>query len=151
MNRHATLKRSALVHSRKGFTRHTPMPRAKATPAVPDDVRAALAKRSGGWCEARLPGCWGRATDPHHRVSTKSGGRFGEAKVEHDRLSDLIHCCRLCHEWATTRPYKANVLGLVLWEGDNPAMKPVLLLAHDPEPVYLDDAGGWHRFEVADT
>jgi hypothetical protein len=157
MNRGSGLKRTGIsrgskrLRSRTTLKRHTAMPRAKVRPAVPGDVRAALARRSGGWCEPQLPGCWGQATDPSHRITTKNGGRHGAAKVEHDRLSDVVHACRLCHIWITTRPAEARALGLALEEWEDPSAEPVLLLAHDSEPVYLDDRGGVHSFEEAGT
>jgi hypothetical protein len=98
----------------------------KYRPAVPDGVRAALAKRSKGMCEMQLHGCTGVAVDPSHRISSKNGGRHGEAKERHDRLSNLIHACRRCHEWVTSRDVEAKDDGLRLDEWQSPPAEPVL-------------------------
>jgi hypothetical protein len=101
----------------------------------------ALAERSGGWCEMQLAGCWGRASDPCHRIGTKAGGRQGAAAEHHDRLSNVLHGCRACHDWQTQTNNRlpAEELGLVLREGDDPLTKPVRYRGLD---CLLDDEGG---------
>lgn len=89
-------------------------------PAVPAEVREQLVARSGGWCELRLPGCLGGATDPSHRKTQKAGGRHGAAKVEHDQLSDVMDACRACHRWVHARVREAREMGLMLEEWQNP-------------------------------
>jgi hypothetical protein len=113
-------------------------------PAVPEDVTVALAVRSGGWCELQLNGCLGRATDPCHRIGRGGGRKKGAAKQESDRLSNVLHGCRLCHGWTHARPTESCELGLMLHRGQNPAMEPVL---YRNEIKYLDDFGGVHDFE----
>lgn len=49
--------------------------------------------RSGGWCEIRLPGCYGQALDWHHRQNRTQGGLW--------QASNGIHGCRFCHEQIT--------------------------------------------------
>lgn len=105
--------------------RRTAMKRRRWQPAVPVDTSAGLTVRSGGVCEIALPGCWGRATDPSHRITQKTGGRHGAAKVEHDRLSNVVHGCRPCHDWLGAYPAEAEAMGLVLREGDDPAAERV--------------------------
>jgi hypothetical protein len=119
--------------------RRTPM-RSRHRPAVPPAVRRALAKRSGGECEMRLPGCWVRATDPCHRIGSQNGGRHGEAKVHHDRLSNLVHGCRACHSWCHDNPDQAEAMGLILRQHEVPEETPAVLRC---ELVYLDNDGGW--------
>jgi hypothetical protein len=106
-------------------------------------VRKALRKRSGGFCEMRLAGCWGRATDPCHRIATGSGGRHGQAKTDHDRLSNVIHGCRFCHEWTHGNVAEAEALGLMLREGHVPENESVMLPGHASARVLLDNAGGF--------
>lgn len=113
-------------------------------PAVPDTVRVALMKRSGGWCEMQLPGCTGVATDPAHRIGQGSGGRHGEAKVQNDRLSNLLYACRTCHEWTHREDELANDDGLRLKNGCIPTQEPVL---YRGVLSYLDDEGGVHDFQ----
>lgn len=140
------MKRSKPLAASHPLKRRAPLPGGRPRPAVPGDVRATLAGRSGGWCEARLSGCWGQATDVHHRISQKAGGRRGAARERHDRLANCVHVCRGCHAWITARPAEARDLGLALAEWQTPTSEPVRL-HYDDLPVFLDDAGGWHRFE----
>jgi hypothetical protein len=105
-------------------------------------VRRALAKRSGGECEMRIPaaGCSGRATDPSHRVGSQAGGRHGEAKEHHDRLSNLVHACRACHRWCHDNTDYAGWLGLILRQADIPEETPVM---RNGVRVLLADDGTW--------
>lgn len=91
-------------------------PRVHRAPAIPRDTAKELRIRSGRLCEIGLPGCWREAVHPHHRITTKNGGRHGAAKVEHDRLSDLLHACWLCHELVTNPPASLPVYDLGLCE-----------------------------------
>lgn len=121
-----------------------PALKSRPHPAVPTDTRAALVARSGGVCEMQLSGCLGRATDPSHRITTGMGGTFGAAKVEHDRLSDLIHACRRCHDWCHARDAESKDLGLRLNRWQDPTAEPVW---YRGVLSYLDDFGGVHDFE----
>lgn len=141
-SRFSTLDRKSLE------SRTTPMKRARWTPAVPKDTRAALIERSaGGWCEIQMTGCLGQGTDPSHRITTKNGGRHGAAKVEHDRLSDVLWACRRCHDWLGDHPAaaKAERVGWALEEWQNPTECPVL---YRGRLVFLDDFGGVHDYEA---
>lgn len=94
--------------------------RSKAT--VPPALRDRLAARSGGWCEARLTGCTGRATDVAHRIARQAGGRpLGDDA----RLSNVTHQCRACHRWCTDNPTAAYALGLALRDWQKPAEERV--------------------------
>ncbi|WP_433460730.1 HNH endonuclease [Micromonospora sp. CA-248212] len=97
-------------------------------PAVPPAVRDSLIERAAGWCEIQRLGCFGQGTDPSHRVSQKSGGRHGEAKTRHDRLSNLMWACRRCHDFVTNNPEasKAPSVGWALEEWQRPAECPAL-------------------------
>lgn len=118
----------------------------RPAPAVPDDVRAALAARSGGRCELELAGCTGAATDPAHRISRKAGGRKGAARTRLDRLSNLLHACRTCHGWCHDNPVEAYEDGLMLREWHNPRHEPAL---YRGELSYLTEAGLVLPFEEA--
>jgi hypothetical protein len=83
----------------------------------PADVRKALAARSGGWCEAQLPGCLGTATDPCHRVGRAQGGA--------DTVFNVWFGCRRCHEWCHARPAEACDLGLMLKSWQVPELEPM--------------------------
>lgn len=113
----------------------------RPAPAVPPSVRKALAARSGGFCEMRLDGCLGRATDPCHRIGRGNGGRHGAAKVASDRLANVVHGCRRCHEFCHDNPDAAKDLGLMLPDRSRPERARVWLPAHGGW-VLLDDEGG---------
>lgn len=101
----------------------------------------ALVERSQGWCEIQLPGCWGVATDPCHRIGTKAGGRQGEAATHHDRLSNVLHGCRPCHDWQTASGNRlpAEAKGFVLREHQDTLAEPV---RYRGAWMLLDDEGG---------
>lgn len=119
LNRRKPLRRTEFK-ARGGGLARTRIRRRRWQPAVPVDTSAGLAARSGNWCEITRPGCLGKASDPSHRITQKTGGRHGEAKVEHDRLSNVMHACRVCHNWIGAHPAGAGDMGLVLREGDDP-------------------------------
>lgn len=105
--------------------------------------------RSGRICE--WPTCGQPATEKHHRLNRKIGGRHGEA---HERLNGvewLLHACRVHHAYVTSpvgeRRRNALDMGWLLLEHQDALRVPVLT-CHDGEPVWLDADGGWHLFEV---
>ena len=122
--------------------RRTPMVRTRPRPAVDTSTRAALAGRSGGWCEAQLPGCAGRAIDAAHRRAEQAGGRPRE---DNSGLSNVLHQCRLCHIWCHQNPAKATTLGLALEQWQDPTHEPV---QYRGRRVLLDDLGGIHDHEA---
>ncbi len=114
--------------------------------SVPTSLRTALARRSGGICEPQIPGfCWYWASEISHRQNTKMGGRHGAARLDNDRLSNVVHACGGCHRWTHANPTEAEVLGLQVHEGLDPAQVPVLRRG---APVYLCDAGGTYPYEA---
>lgn len=115
-----------------------PKPRKRPTPAVPVNIRTALRTRSGGVCEIRLHLCAGQATDPHHRITQKAGGRKGAAKTTHDRLSNLLDACRACHQYVSVNPFEAYENGWSCKEGSATAAEPVL---YRGRLVFLSDDG----------
>lgn len=151
MKRGGPLKRYSRLRAYTPLRRYTALASssAKATPQarrLPIDVRASAEERSAGWCEAQLPGCTGLATQPHHRVTRKAGGRHGAAAQRSDRLSNLLHLDASCHSLITDHPGRAYTYGLSLREFEDPALTPVL---YRGELSYLDDLGGVHSFEKA--
>jgi hypothetical protein len=109
-----------------------------------------LKNRSGGVCE--WPGCTRPATDKHHRLNRKQGGRHGVMRTLLNGVAWLLHACRPHHRRVTspTGEVRDQVerMGWVLREHQDAVRVPVLT-RHDPEPVWLDDAGSWHRYEGA--
>lgn len=144
------MKRRSPLQNKTPLCRRTPLS-AKAAAGkpgrsrgVPVDTRTALAVRSGGRCEAALASCLGSATQAHHRITQKAGGRHGAAKERHDALANLLHLCEVCHAWITTRPTESLEVGLALREWHVPAQEPVL---YRGTTVYLDDLGQVLDFE----
>ena len=99
-------------------------------------LRDLLQARSGGWCEARLFGCAGQATDVAHRISRKAGGR---PSGEDARLSNVAHLCRPCHRWTHDNPAAAYELGLMLREHHVTELEPMAY--RDEGWVLLGDDG----------
>lgn len=152
MKRSAPLKRGAPLKAKTALRARTPLERSsvplKRAPMVhrprrrdTTALRTGLAKRSDGICEIQLPGCWGRAVDPCHRVGTKSGGRHGEAIERIDRLSNALHGCRYCHDWQKGKDNRrqAELNGWVLLEHEDPLTRTV---KYRGRRARLDDAGG---------
>lgn len=70
-------------------------------------VRELVHERSDGWCEARLPGCLGRATNCHHVLPRSAGGT--------DTPDNLLDLCGSgttgCHGWIEHNRTDAMALG----------------------------------------
>ncbi len=136
LKRTTPLKRSAMKRAGGGLCQgkpltRTPMKRTRAKPAVPAERKEQLTVRAGGVCEIQLPGCHGRGQDPSHRITQKTGGRHGAAKLAHDCLSNVMLACRSCHDWIGAHPDEARGTeadgpGWVLREGDDPPAWVVL-------------------------
>lgn len=112
---------------------------------MPAGLRAALVARSGGRCEIALPGCLGAATDPAHRIGRGMGGRHGDAKTTNDRLSNVLHACRVCHDHTHHNDAAAKDDGLRLERWQTPAQEPVL---YRGVLSYLTDDGQVIDFEA---
>ena len=108
-----------------------------------DKVRRIVDARSGGWCE--WPTCRQPATDTHHRLNRKAGGRHGAMRQRINQPAWLLHACRLHHDYVTSPTGGDRVLceawGWLLREGNDALAVPVLT-RHATRPVLLDDAGG---------
>lgn len=86
---------------------------------VPPENRAAVRARSGGRCEAALPGvCTVNATDVHHRRRRRDGGH---------EVANLLDLCRACHRWAHDNPARARELGVIVSVYADPARTPAFL------------------------
>lgn len=112
--------------------------------------RQRVCKRSGGMCE--WPACPEPATDVHHRLNRKDGGRHGEMAERINGPAWLLHCCRFHHERVTSAYgavlAEAKAWGWVLTEGQNALQVPVLT-RHDEEPVWLLPDGKFLLFQEA--
>lgn len=110
-------------------------------------VRAVVRARSGGWCELRLPGCWGRSSELSHRLGKKAGGRHGRAALQRvNGAAAVLDACTPCHGQITS-PHgpvlrDARARGLLLTEDQDPTAVPVISPAW-PGPALLDNDGGW--------
>jgi hypothetical protein len=121
------------VLSRSQPLRRVAMTRTGPKPGTEEkDARAIVRERSGGWCEMRLTGCAGRATDFSHRIGQGVGGP--------DTPSNAMDACRICHSWCHARPAEAKDLGLMLESWQDPTLEPVAY--QNAGLVMLDDRGG---------
>ena len=104
--------------------------------------------RSGRVCE--WPGCGQPATEKHHRLNRKNGGRHGDAHERVNGVAWLLHACHLHHAYVTSpsgeRLDIAKAMGWLLLEYQDALRVPVLT-CHAGEPVWLDADGGWHLYE----
>jgi hypothetical protein len=110
-----------------------------------DEVRRIVWVRSGGICE--MPDCGQPANDPHHRYERGNGGIGPKGPGWVNDPVNILAACRHHNDWVSNQqPHEAWVMGWRLKPGELPHETPVLA-AHDPEPIYLDNAGGWIRYE----
>lgn len=103
---------------RSTLARKPPKSRGRATSTGPtSSERAAVAERSGGWCEVRGPRCDGRATDVHHRNRDRGD----------NRMRNLVHCCSWCHlRWVHGEPTRSLEVGWLVsrYADDVPPLPP---------------------------
>lgn len=117
-NQRSTLKRSAANRARTVVDRKPrPTPPDPITPAV----RAAVAQRSGGRCEARaVRGCTGYGVHKHHRKLRRHGDHT---------IQNILDVCSICHD-AIHGPLAASGVAyerrLLLHAWDDPADMPVI-------------------------
>lgn len=69
-------------------------------------MRVFVHQRSGGFCEARLPGCTGFAQHVHHK-----GGR---KRPDANRIVLLLDVCWHCHSEIHAHPEQSYALGLLV-------------------------------------
>jgi hypothetical protein len=97
---------------------------------------------SGGICEIWLYGIVPGPTPQRRRATASSegaGGRHGEAAEANDRLSNVLHSCRACHEWCHRNPTTARLHGWMARNGTDLREEPVWYRGH--EWVDLGDDG----------
>ena len=143
MKRGGELSRSTPLERRTPLT-SSPLPRSSlgrnagpklpAKPKRPRDtgpsqrVRNLVAERSQGWCE--WPVCVQRATDVHHRLNRKQGGRHGKMADRINQPAWLLHACRDHHAVVTSPVGEARLqalaMGWVLLEGHDAVRIPAV-------------------------
>lgn len=110
-------------------------------------VRALVRERSGGWCE--WAGCWLVASEQHHRLNRKQGGRHGEAAVRINQAAWIVDACAEHHRLVTSPHGAARQLaresGWLLEEHEDARAIPVLS-RHGR--VRLADDGSIHPAEL---
>ena len=80
-----------------------------------EKMKPVIKKRSGGFCEARIPSvCTGRGDHVHHRKLRGQGGTNAE--------ENLIHLCFACHHHAHHAGNEAYEKGWLLraWDEETP-------------------------------
>jgi hypothetical protein len=148
--RESSLKRVPFKTTGGGPKRSTPMKKSGSRKTKADKAnecpelligegiaKETVSGRSGGWCEIRLPGCFGRALDWHHRQNRTQGGLW--------QASNGIHGCRFCHEQITnTRGNRAlyEFYGWIVPSRVVPAgVKTLIHCRYGHTWVFLDDQG----------
>jgi hypothetical protein len=95
-------------------------PEPKRRYSIPDGVRNAVERRSGGRCEIEHPDCRGTATQMHHRLPRSAGGPH--------TVANLLHLCDIGHHvWVHGQPRQAREYGWLLRRGACPEATEVLL------------------------
>jgi hypothetical protein len=130
---------TSMRHRNQGDRHHQQKRRPARNTGPSAKVRELVAVRSQGWCE--WPGCWLVASDLHHRLNRKQGGRRGEAATRINQAAWLLHACRPHHDAVTSPVGEARALaresGWLLHEHEDALTVPVLsrhglvLLAND--------------------
>jgi HNH endonuclease len=151
------MKRVALARGATRLSRKTPLARSARQPATvtrqprqrpqmapgpskagdwSEETRAALQRRSGGWCEicGQQP-----ATDAHHRQRRRQG--------DHSIRNGLL-LCRTCHRGAHEHPADARGFGWIVPTWASPATTAVLINGNrwcllEPDGTYRTDQRGW--------
>ena len=73
-------------------------------------IRAFVAERAGGLCEAQTSGvCTTYGQHAHHVLRRSQGGQ--------DEPSNLLFVCAKCHMWIHDHPDRACALGLLMRPG----------------------------------
>lgn len=130
---------------------HTPDPKSKKTKNTGPkrSVVTLLRARSGGLCE--FPDCGKPATEKHHRLNRKYGGRHGQMAERINGVAWLLDACSWHHAYVTSAHGEALAwarrFGWVLVEGQDALLVPVLV-RHSPSVVFLAGDGGWSRTRV---
>lgn len=106
-------------------------------------VRARIMARSGGFCEARIPGCWDEAAQLHHRRPRGAGGSRDPLT---GGAANGYALCLPCHDHIERNRAEARENGWLVRQGTDPAAVPVFRYRMW---VLLDDEGGIAPVEVA--
>lgn len=130
LKRSGWLKRTAAKVQRRRYTGPTL------------ETKLLLWDRSDGYCE--WPGCLSMATEPHHRLNRKMGGRHGPTADLLNSVAWLMASCRFHNEYCANAKGLERVhvrdWGWVLVEGESAPDKPVRT---QRGWVRLLDNGGW--------
>ncbi|HVX20931.1 MAG TPA: HNH endonuclease signature motif containing protein [Acidimicrobiales bacterium] len=110
--------------------------------AAVNAIRPLIAERSGGLCEARLPGCKLVAHHLHHRKQRSVGGQ--------DTYENLLHLCWHCHQMIHDDETVSYARGFVVHGWDDPAEVTIQFAAPAPPTppgveadVRAADGGGY--------
>ena len=101
--------RSAKLERRAALAPSGPLT-AKAGNPIPQDVRDDVRRRSGGRCEAGLPGCTMAAHHQHHRLLRSQGGSHVSP--------NLLDVCAFCHGLIHANPEYSYDRGLLIRSTD---------------------------------
>src|SRR5690348_1617694 len=90
--------------------KRAPLVQKRIKPKLQPARKRKLVERSAGCCELVISDiCQAEAVDVAHRIGEGMGGRHGEAAERNDRLSNVLHSCRDCHQWCHRNPVTAQL------------------------------------------
>ena len=115
--------RSAKLERRTALA-SSAMPRGKVGSDIPQDVRDEVRRRSGGRCEAGLPGCTVAAHHQHHRLMRSHGGPHVGP--------NLLDLCASCHALVHANPEYSYDRGLLIRSTDPRAPGDIPVRSRDP-------------------
>jgi 5-methylcytosine-specific restriction enzyme A len=87
--------------------KRVPLKRKLPSNPIPEEVREAVRRRSGGWCE--FDACLKRAAHMHHRLPRSAGGPHTP--------ENLAHLCAAHHAWVESYRTDAYALGWLIRRG----------------------------------
>jgi hypothetical protein len=123
-----------MLQPRKAFIRRRAIVRHRRYTGPTRKIRKIVHERSGGVCE--FVNCQRIATDLHHRKPRRMGGRAGKAI---NQPANLMHVCRVDHDWLEEHRADAYETGWLLREHEDAEAVPVALSAG---MFLLDNDGG---------
>lgn len=109
-------------------------------------TRYVVLRRSGGVCERCRASM---AVDVHHRRARGSGGSTAPGI---NSPANLVHLCRVCHEWVESHFTEALATGwkINLLQEPSSAVKVIATQADGTEVLFDEGGFKWVRVEAGD-
>lgn len=112
---------------------------ARRETGFPPDVKTIITERANGMCEIMRPGCTGRGTEHHHRMTRG----MGSAKVVGvNAAANGLLACSACHKHITEHPADAYEKGWAVRRNSIVTPAESRVWWRSSRWLYLDDFGG---------